>query len=339
MTPPDRTSAAEQPSRRRGTRTKAFVGLLTCCTVIAIAVAVVQPWETSATQPTQPMRYLGLHEPDAPGSYADVDEFAQAVGRQPNLVSYYSPWNKPFQAGFANQAVQHGALTLIQMDPTNVPLSTIVSGRYDPYLRAFATAVKLFGAKIVLSFGHEMNGDWYSWGNQHTSPEVFVAAWRHIVNVFRSVGADNVKWLWTVNVIDEDPPVHIPSPARWWPGNSYVDWVGIDGYYYLPPLPSLRYSDQLSLLYAHSPATRFSSPKQARPGLQVSPQRSTTCSTVSMLMDCSDSCGSMKMYRGAPGGLIVSRLSPCSAVTPNAFLRPLPTPASQQNSLSSSPPP
>jgi hypothetical protein len=75
-----------------------------------------------------------------------------------------------------------------------------------------------------------MNGYWYSWGHRHVSPAVFVAAWRHIVTVFRQQHADNVTWLWTVNIIDRRGD--IPSPARWWPGSSYVTWVGIDGYYY-----------------------------------------------------------------------------------------------------------
>ena len=30
---------------------------------------------------------------------------------------------------------------------------------------------------------------------------MFVKAWRRVVNVFRVVGADNVTWLWTVNLI------------------------------------------------------------------------------------------------------------------------------------------
>ena len=58
------------------------------------------------------------------------------------------------------------------------------------------------GRAVIIGFGHEMNGYWYSWGYRHTSPAVFVAAWRHIVTVFRQQGADNVTWLWTVNIID-----------------------------------------------------------------------------------------------------------------------------------------
>jgi hypothetical protein len=76
-----------------------------------------------------------------------------------------------------------------------------------------------------------MNGYWYSWGNTHTSPSVFVAAWQHIVTVFRKQGARNVTWLWTVNIVDTLNN-RIPGPKPWWPGNSYVNWVGIDGYYY-----------------------------------------------------------------------------------------------------------
>jgi hypothetical protein len=58
----------------------------------------------------------------------------------------------------------------------------------------------------------------------------WIAAWRHIVTIFRKVGADNVTWLWTVNIIDSKHG--IPSPAAWWPGAKYVTWVGLDGYYY-----------------------------------------------------------------------------------------------------------
>ena len=90
--------------------------------------------------------------------------------------------------------------------------------------------MRSFGRKVILGFGHEMNGPWYSWGWTHTRAKVFVAAWRHIVDVFRQQGASNVIWLWTINV---DPPNDnaIQNPARWWPGSTYVNWVGIDGYY------------------------------------------------------------------------------------------------------------
>ena len=60
-----------------------------------------------------------------------------------------------------------------------------------------------------------------------------MAAWRHIVTLFRDQGASNVTWLWTVNAL-AGAGQRITDPTPWWPGSAYVTWVGIDGYYYLP---------------------------------------------------------------------------------------------------------
>jgi mannan endo-1,4-beta-mannosidase len=176
--------------------------------------------------------YLGVYATGLPESYAGVSAFTAATGVRPGLVMYYSGWPERFQAGLAREAARHGAVPLVQIEPTGVSLAAIASGQYDEYLRSYAAAVKAYGGQVILSFGHEMNGYWYSWGYRHAAPTVFVAAWRHVVTVFRRQGASNVAWLWTVNIIDKR--AGIPSPAPWWPGNSYVTLVGIDGYYLKP---------------------------------------------------------------------------------------------------------
>jgi mannan endo-1,4-beta-mannosidase len=104
----------------------------------------------------------------------------------------------------------------------------IAAGDYDAYLRSYADSVRRFRHAVVIGFGHEMNAPWYSWGYGRTAPATFIAAWRHIVSLFRRQGAENVTWLWTINA---DRPGTGPV-ADWWPGESYVTWVGIDGYYY-----------------------------------------------------------------------------------------------------------
>jgi mannan endo-1,4-beta-mannosidase len=211
----------------------AAVGIAIIITAMLVPNALHRSSARSA-QPEQSVPYLGVFEPDAPGSYAGVNHFAQAIGRQPNVVLYYSHWFQPFNIRFASAAAKHGAVTVVQIAPQNIPLSNIVSGRYDAYLRSYATAVKAFRNRVVLSFGHEMNGTWYPWSYKHTRPAIFVAAWRHIVTVFRGQGTKNVTWMWTVNVIGRQD--RIPEPSPWWPGKSYVDWVGIDGYYWSPSL-------------------------------------------------------------------------------------------------------
>jgi hypothetical protein len=183
--------------------------------------------------PATPGSYLGVYSPASPASYAGVTSFAMATGVRPKLVVYYSGWSEPFQAGFAATAARHGSVPMVQIDPTGVSMSAIASGRYDAYLDTYARAVRAYHHPVVLSFGHEMNAPWYSWGYVHTSPAAFVSAWRHVVTVFRRLGAGNVTWLWTVNVIQSRDGRTL-RPAPWWPGRSYVTWVGVDGYYLKP---------------------------------------------------------------------------------------------------------
>jgi hypothetical protein len=182
------------------------------------------------TLPRASDSYLGVFEPGSPPSYQPIQQFAQAAGRTPNLVGYYSGWAEPFATSFADMVHRHGLIPFVQIDPTFASVSAIAEGAYDGYLRLYADSVKDFGHQVVIGFGHEMNATWYSWGYGNTSPATFVAAWQHIVDVFRSEGADNVTWLWTIQA-DESGTGPIGS---WWPGAKYVTWVGIDGYYYTP---------------------------------------------------------------------------------------------------------
>jgi mannan endo-1,4-beta-mannosidase len=181
--------------------------------------------------PATPGSYLGVYTNGAPASYGGVTAFTNATGARPDVLMYYSGWFERFQAGFAATAADDGAVPLVQMDPTGVSVAAIAAGQYDGYLSSYAEAVRAYRHPVIISFGHEMNGNWYSWGYRHASPAAFVAAWRHVVTVFRVLGAGNVTWLWTINVVNNTRQGSIPSPAPWWPGSSYVNWVGIDGYY------------------------------------------------------------------------------------------------------------
>jgi mannan endo-1,4-beta-mannosidase len=212
-------------------------------TLVAVAVAVAAvaaviirfapsggPGDAHASLPTGPASYLGVYEHGTPGSYRPDATFAKAAGRQPNLVGYYSGWGEPFKVSFAETVRGHGAVTILQIDPTYGSVWAMAAGDDDSYLRTFADSVRDFGHPVVIGFGHEMNANWYPWGYGHVPPRTFVAAWRHVVTLFRSQGADNVTWLWTIQA-DEGGTGPIRS---WWPGAAYVTWVGIDGYYYYP---------------------------------------------------------------------------------------------------------
>jgi mannan endo-1,4-beta-mannosidase len=195
----------------------------------------------AAALPAISASYLGIYAAGAPATYQQVADFAQAAGRQPNLVGYYSGWSESFAASFARRIHGHGAVPIVQIDPTLATIPEIAAGTYDRYLRSYAKSVQDFGYPVVIGFGHEMNAPWYSWGYGHVPARTFVAAWRHIVRLFRRQGADNVTWLWTINA---DRPGAVPV-ASWWPGRQYVTWVGIDGYYYRP-------SDTFNRVFGHT---------------------------------------------------------------------------------------
>ncbi len=230
---------SSRSTQRRPRRIWAGAAAIIAAAAIAIAVSL---FNRSADPngplpvhlPTTPQSYLGLFADGIPTSYAGVTAFARDTGAEPDIVMYYSGWFEPFPTHFAVTAADNSAVPLVQMDPDKISLAAIASGQYDGYLSAYAEAVRAYRYPVILSFGHEMNGSWYSWGYTHTSPAVFVAAWRHIVTVFRALGARNVTWLWTVNIINDTQHGTIPRPNHWWPGSSYVTWVGIDGYYLKP---------------------------------------------------------------------------------------------------------
>jgi serine/threonine protein kinase len=183
--------------------------------------------------PTVPVRslstYLGVYLPGRP-AYRRVAEFTAAADRKPSLVGYATRLGEPFATSFADTLYRHGEIPLVQIQSTGGSVAAIAAGDYDIYLRLYADSVRDFGHQVVISFGYEMNAPWHSWGYTHTSASAFVAAWQRIVTIFRSEGADNATWLWTV---EADRPGTGPIQS-WWPGASYVSWIGIDGFYTKP---------------------------------------------------------------------------------------------------------
>ena len=234
--------------RHHSRRKRKGPGRIVIAVIAIIIVAVIgaglyvrnRPSDTAGPLPDQlpaaAGAYLGVYTHGLPASYSGVAAFNHATQAKPDVVMYYSGWYMPFPTKFATTVASHGAVPLVQMDPdkAGVSVSKIAAGRYDGYLSAYAEAVRAYRHPVVISFGHEMNGTWYPWGYRNTPPAVFVRAWRHIVTLFRALGAHNVTWLWTVNIINNTHGGSIPRPDQWWPGDSYVNWVGIDGYYLKP---------------------------------------------------------------------------------------------------------
>ena len=65
-------------------------------------------------------------------------------------------------------------------------------------------------------------------------PARYVAAYRHIVDLMRAEGADNLQWVWHVNWLDE-PEAKWNRFENYYPGDDYCDWVALSAYGPLTP--------------------------------------------------------------------------------------------------------
>jgi hypothetical protein len=184
-------------------------------------------------------RSLGVVVADAPGDLSEARSLARRTGADLDEVTFYVAWSRSgdFPAADASRVVAAGAvpeLTWEPWDPADgvdqpaYTLDRIAAGRHDAYLERWARQIRAWGKPLVIRFAHEMNGDWYPWaeGVNTNGPGDPAAAWRHVVGVFRRAGVTNVTWSWSANV---PYPGSTPLDSLY-PGDSWVDRVGLDGY-------------------------------------------------------------------------------------------------------------
>jgi hypothetical protein len=168
----------------------------------------------------------------------NLPAFETLLGRKLAVVSWYVHWSDPFPKAEADLVAANGSTPLITWEPwvTNEAgtLASIAAGSYESYVRELFQAAKAWGGPLLLRFAHEMNGNWYPWDGEHNGKyEVgsrqYKKAWLYIYNVKKAVGADNVQLVWSPNNSDL-PAEPWNAAAKYYPGDDYVDWVGLDGY-------------------------------------------------------------------------------------------------------------
>ncbi len=180
---------------------------------------------------------LGAFAPSLPWSFRDIDSFSTLVGQKPGVIHWFQDWAMEFDTSYMDAAVSRGGMPLVTWEPWRLgggtgqsayALKRIIKGKHDTYIRQWAEAAASWGKPFLLRFAHEMNGDWTSWSpgvNGNTSTQ-FISAWKRVHNIFRKKGASNARWVWS-------PVAHYEGATPFgsvYPGNAYVDWVGLSGY-------------------------------------------------------------------------------------------------------------
>jgi hypothetical protein len=190
-----------------------------------------------------PRVYWGAFVNGWPDDPKSLDSFEAEVGRKPSLVHWGQPWfNKGqpqvFQTAYMQTVRDRGSIPVVDWgswdvccDPVvqpNFQLAKIAGGAYDAYVTQWAQAAHAWGHPFFIRFDHEMNGWWNPWAEQSNGnhPGEFVAAWRHIHDIFVQQGATNATWVWCPNVVG----ARSTPMAQVYPGDDYVDWTCLDGY-------------------------------------------------------------------------------------------------------------
>ncbi len=166
--------------------------------------------------------------------YGDILERELASFRtKPKYVMFYRDLLRGFPKTAMDGVTRVGATPVVSLElwswhggRSSAFLPAINAGKFDKPFRQWAASAKKDGRRILLRFGFEFNGDWFSWSGD---PKAYVTAWRRAHGIFAAVGASNVEWVWSPNVVScPDKPEN--DMHLYYPGDEYVDWVGVDGY-------------------------------------------------------------------------------------------------------------
>jgi hypothetical protein len=191
----------------------------------------------------------GLAYGNPPWDLNTWDLFEAHAGKKMSIFHWGSPWYAsnawpygyfPFPTSLATAIRNRGAIPMLDwssfdlsvgsgsLNQPRFALSTIINGTHDAYIRQWAADAKAWGYPMFLRFDWEMNGNWFPWSEQvnGNTPGQYVAAWRHVHDIFTAAGASNITWVWAPNIGSTGST----ALAALYPGDAYVDWTGLDGY-------------------------------------------------------------------------------------------------------------
>ena len=173
---------------------------------------------------------LGAHSFRGDSSNQRFLDFEARVNRKLDIIQWFRNWGSPWLDSTETMtfATQQGYKPLITWLPTNRGLRDIVAGVYNDEIDEWANNIKGINHPVYLRPFPEMNlnNESITW---HGEPVWLIAAWRHMVNRFRLLGATNAKWVWSPNVTDiPDTPEN--QLEDYFPGSNFVDVLAVDGY-------------------------------------------------------------------------------------------------------------
>jgi len=159
---------------------------------------------------------------NAPANTQAWDLFERHAGRKIAILNQGQLW-ATFDKAEVDATHARGAIPLVTMGLAGTSIEEVAAGGQDAAIKKWAQEAKAWGHPFLFAPWWEMNGAWYAWGRE---PK-FIDAWRRFHKIVTEQGATNVTWTWVVNSIWDDPA---SDPTSYYPGDAYVDWIGLDSY-------------------------------------------------------------------------------------------------------------
>jgi hypothetical protein len=151
------------------------------------------------------------------------------MGRKLAIHHQFYKWDQALPTADQTWNVSAGRIPFVSWKParqngTTITWPSISGGAQDAWITAQADRIREFGHPLFMVFNHEpFDQSQNGWG----TPSDFVAAWRHIVDIFRARGATNVSWVLVLTGYDYKVAGRADA---FYPGNGYVDWIAADPY-------------------------------------------------------------------------------------------------------------
>jgi hypothetical protein len=196
-------------------------------------------------------RLFGVTTPDP--SASAVEKIAAEVGCRPALLQLFASVDQGISATTLQKV---SGVPVLSVEPWNTGggpsqpdwrLAATIDGRWDDQYASIARAVVGYREPMLIRYGHEMNGHWYPWGTANGNQRgEYVKAWRHVVDLFRAAGATNALWVWSPNILRG---ASNRALKEFWPGDRYVDLVGLTGYGVRETSPNTTYRATLKRIY------------------------------------------------------------------------------------------
>ncbi|MDO3408231.1 glycosyl hydrolase [Saccharibacillus sp. CPCC 101409] len=148
-----------------------------------------------------------------------TDNFPKLTGKKHAGYLVYFSYGQPLSSvrTHIEKAKKNGTALELGVQP----LSGLGQVKDDAYLHRLAKDAAASGVPIFLRFANEMNGNWTPWT---TTPKNYIEKFRLVADVFHKEAPDNVAMVWAPGA---NPVDSIPS---YYPGDKYVDWVGVSLY-------------------------------------------------------------------------------------------------------------